>query len=65
MKPLPVVVVAVLTLGALGCSGESACERYERIGAAADANAQSASPEEVREAAEAQVECFAEQGDGE
>ena len=65
MKPLPLVAVAVLTLTSVGCSGESACQRYERIGAAADVNNQSGSPEEVREAVEAQVECFAEQGDRE
>ncbi len=62
MRLLPAAVaVVLLTLG--GCSGESACERYERIGAAADANNQSASPEQVAEAAEAQVECFAEEDD--
>jgi hypothetical protein len=69
MKPLPVVsnlaLALALALALVGCTEESACERYERIGAAADADNQSASPEEVREAAEAQAECFAEQGDRE
>jgi hypothetical protein len=60
MRPLTLVLTAVLLLPA--CGGESACERYERIGAAGDMDS-GASPEEVREATEALAECMAEEGD--
>ena len=61
MHLLPVALAAVLLLPA--CSGESACDRYARIGSAGDMDDQSASPEDVREATEALAECMAEEAD--
>ena len=61
-KVLPLALV-LLSLALSGCGGESACERYGRIGAAADADNASASSEQVREATEAQAECFAEEAE--
>lgn len=65
MRLLPLTLAAVSLLPA--CGGESACERFERIGAAGDVAA-GASQEEVREAREAleaMAECMAEEGDQE
>lgn len=57
------MVVALVLLTPAGCGGESACEQYERIGKAADANNESATLQEADEAAKALVECMAEEAD--
>jgi outer membrane lipoprotein-sorting protein len=62
MRSMP-LAAALLLVCVSGCTGESACERFERIGAAGDARNQSASADEVREAAEALAECMAEEGE--
>ncbi len=62
MPPWTGLAAVALVVSLSGC-GESACERYERIGGAADADNQSASQEEVGEAVEALAECMAEEAD--
>ena len=58
MRLLSLALTAALVL--TGCSGESACDRYERLAEEGKVDDQSASLEEQAEGTEALAECMAE-----
>lgn len=60
MQVMPLTFLSVL-LTLASCGGESACERYGRIGGAVAAAELGASAEQLRDATDAQAACFAEE----